>query len=170
MHCVAPRNVLGQKWWDQTRQSAYESTSFHCLACGVWKHDAEYRHWLEAHELYNINYARGRMVYVESVPLCTLCHAFIHDGRLQALLEQGKITHQRYSATIRHGTKVLGDAGLKRSTHDERDKVILLNGIADWASWKLIIDVVIDGKKVHKEVGPRFKSFEEWEIGMGLQL
>ena len=71
---------------------------------------------------------------------------------------------------MRHGERVLREARLKKPTHDERDKTILLNEVADWASWKLIIDVVIDGKKIHKEVGPRFKSFEEWEIGMGLQL
>src|SRR5678815_897106 len=64
MHGVAPRTVLGDKWWNAERTAAYKSTAFHCLACGVHKSCAEYHKWLEAHEQYEIDYLLGRMTYL----------------------------------------------------------------------------------------------------------
>ena len=159
MHGLAPRVVLGQKWWDKTRQAAYTSTLYHCIACGVYKHDARGHKWLEGHEWYDIDYAKGRMVYVETIPLCNYCHSYIHDGRLLALLKSREITAQRYAAVIQHGDRVLAAAGLQRMTHAERDEaikqLILAGKIADWGRWRL----VVDGKKYK----PLYKSYEEWE-------
>lgn len=61
MHQLAPRTILGQRWWDETRQAAYASTAQHCLACGVHRVAAAYHPWLEGHELYEIDYRAGRM-------------------------------------------------------------------------------------------------------------
>jgi len=56
MHGLAPRVVLGSAWWDETRQRAYRSTNYHCIACGVSRERAKYHQWMEGHELYSINY------------------------------------------------------------------------------------------------------------------
>jgi hypothetical protein len=104
MHGVAPRVILGSKWWNQTRQAAYRSTNYHCLACGVPKSRARWKQWLEGHELYKVNHTKGKMIYLETVPLCFSCHNYIHDGRMSGLLEKGQISHGRFTAIIQHGS------------------------------------------------------------------
>lgn len=154
LHGVAPRVVLGRSWWDQTRKAAYKSTNYHCLACGVHKTRAKLRQWLEAHEIYEIDYGKGRAKFLEVVPLCHCCHNYIHDGRLRGLLEQGKLHHSKYVTIIQHGDLVLSQAGLARESLAVRDESIMNGKLAEWGSWRLRI-----GRNLYK---PKFKSLEEW--------
>ncbi len=116
MHGLAPRVIMGSSWWDKTRKEAYASTNRRCMACGVHKYKAKARKWLEGHELYQTDYRLGRLTYLETVPLCHFCHNYIHDGRLQMLLERGQIHHQKYAAIIQHGNRVLAEANLCKDT------------------------------------------------------
>ena len=146
MHGMAPRGVLGRPWWDEIRQKAYRSTSYHCVACGVHKYKAKFRQHLEGHELYEIDYLLGRMEYVETVPLCHCCHNYIHDGRLAALLDAGEITHGKYATIIQHGDRILYAAGLQ--------KEVYIGEMAEWGEWRLVVN--------DKEYQPKFKTPEEW--------
>jgi hypothetical protein len=158
MHGTAPRTVMGDKWWNATRKAAYEASQFCCAACGVPKLQAKFRKWLEAHEIYKIDYAKGLMTYVEAVALCHCCHNYIHDGRMKAMLDAGKLNHAKYAAIIIHGDRVLAAAGLKKLGRMDRDgemKRMVLNGeVADWGDWRLVI-----GKKKYKGL---FKNINEW--------
>lgn len=158
MHGINPRTVLGTNWWNRERRAAYKSTAFHCEACGVHKSEAKLHRWLEGHEWYQIDYAKGRMKYVRTVPLCHYCHNFIHDGRLRRLLDEGLINHQKYAAILQHGEAVLRAAGLDRMARIDRDeeiKQLIGNGrFAEWSKWRLVI-----GRKTYK---PLFKSYKEW--------
>ena len=147
MHGIAPRVVLGQKWWDMTRKAAYASTSFCCVACGVWKHDAQYRSWLEGHEWFSVDYKAGRVTYIECVPLCHFCHNAIHSGRLAALLEKGQITHQKYAAILQHKERILKEAGLVVPPD-------YIGPLAPWGSWRMVL--------FGKEYPPLYKTREEW--------
>src|SRR6267142_5141081 len=102
LHGVVPRLIPGQEWWNRTRQEAYLSTDYHCVACGVSKWEAKEHKWLEGHEVYKTNYRRGRMIYVETVPLCHYCHNFIHNGRLETLCNRGKVSKTKYDAVMEH--------------------------------------------------------------------
>lgn len=159
MHGMAPRVVLGQKWWNATRKAAYASTDYRCLACGVYKFDAECKQWLEGHEVCDVDYQQGRMTYTETVPLCHYCHNYIHDGRLNAMVEKRQVTKAKYVAIIQHGDGVLADAGLKRATHKEREQAVtnlyLEGKIAAWEDWRLVVD--------DTEYPPKFKSPEQWK-------
>lgn len=149
MHGMAPRIVFGNKWWDQTRKAAYKSTNYHCEACGVHKAKAKGRQWLEGHELYRIEYRAGRMIYLRTTPLCHFCHNYIHSGRLQMLLETGKVHHAKYAAIIQHGDRILNAANLIRP------RPLPYAGILpSWDSWRLVID--------GKEYPGLFKSEAEW--------
>lgn len=148
LHTIAPRTVLGDQWWQAERKAAYRKSLYHCQACGVWKHQAKFHRWLEAHETYDIDYAKGRMTYVETVALCNACHNYIHSGRLEMLLNTGKITHQRYVAVIQHGDEVLKD--VKRDQHKWNEAKI-----ASWSQWRLVV--------FGKSYKGRFKNYKEWE-------
>lgn len=147
LHEVAPRNILGTKWWNKTRQEAYQSTAYHCVACGIYKFQAHFRKWLEGHELYTIDYKRGLMTYIETVPLCHCCHNYIHIGRLNALLDQGLVSHAKFMFIVNHGDSVLHRAGLKRLP-------VYQGQCAPWKKWRL----VLNGKK-HP---PKFKTEKAW--------
>lgn len=147
MHGMAPRTVLGQAWWNREREAAYQSTNYHCEACGVSKWEAKYKQWLEAHEVYQIDYLKGRMVYERASPLCHYCHNYIHAGRLQWLFETRRINHQKYASIIQHGDAVLKQAGLKRPKPYE-------GPTAGWTQWRLVIN--------GKEYAGKFKSMEDW--------
>lgn len=156
LHGVAPRVVLGTPWWDKVRREAYESTNFHCKACGISKYQTK-QGVLDAHERYEVDYLSGKLYYIEAVPLCKDCHNFIHDGRLQWLLDTRKIRHQEFTRIIRHGNTVLREAGLVRLTAAERVvelKSLIANGaLAAWEDWRLVVD--------GKEYPPKFKTEAE---------
>lgn len=151
MHGLTPRNLLGSKWWNKTRRKAYRSTGYRCLACGVLKFNAKGRQWLEAHEVYEIDYLLGRSYYRRAVPLCHYCHCYIHSGRLAAQLEKGEISHAKYTTVIQHGDRVLSLAGLEpRSSKEDYSGLV-----ADWSDWRLVIE--------GKEYPPKFKTFKQWK-------
>jgi len=152
LHGVAPRVVLGRKWWDEQRKAAYRRTDYCCAACGTPKCLAKPNPWLDAHEFFEIDYAKGRMKLIEIVALCGYCHEFIHCGRLRALMDQGKVSQQHYAAVIKHGNRVLASAGLSKPP--------VYNGkMAPWGRWRLRI-----GRKLYP---PLYKSRAEWEAAMG---
>ena len=158
LHGVAPRVVLGKSWWDLERRSSYESTDFHCAACGVDKYKAKWHKWLEGHELYDIDYRLGRMVYLETVPLCHFCHNFIHDGRLKELTRKGEIPQKKTAMILAHGNSVLRAAGLQKLPHWMREVAMLMmlkkNQTVSWGDWRLVIG--------ENEYPPKFKDFNEW--------
>ncbi len=162
MHGVAPRTVLGVNWWNRERNECYKKAEGFCQSCGVPKIRAAYHQWLEAHEVYDVDYAKGRMKYLYPVALCHFCHAYIHDGRLQALLDKGEIHHHKYVAIITHGDEVLRRAGLVRESRVEREakiqKMIANGQLAEWSKWRLRI-----GRNLYK---PLYASMEEWELAM----
>lgn len=162
LHQVAPRTVLGAKWWGTERKACYAKAEYYCECCGVHKLRAAYHQWLEAHETYAIDYAKGRAKYLGCVALCHFCHNYIHSGRLQALLEKGEIHQAKYVAILQHGDRILATAGLGRASQAQRDAIIeetvRNGGMAEWGKWRLVIG--------RKHYPPKFKSVVEWESEM----
>jgi hypothetical protein len=107
LHGLAPRIILGEKWWNETKKAAKAKLNYHCWACGIHQSQAKYHQWLEAHECYSINYNLGRVEYVGTCALCHACHNYIHDGRMLIMVEQGELDIEKYEAIIEHGETVL---------------------------------------------------------------
>lgn len=149
LHGLAPRVILGEAWWNETRQAAYRSTGHHCIACGVHKRHAKYIQWLEGHELYKTDYKRGTLTYIETVPLCHSCHSFIHDGLMEALLRRGVIDLVKFNDVMDHGNRVLKAAKLRKNRRTPKV-------IAPWSKWRLVLS--------GKEYPTRFKDYKEWEM------
>lgn len=124
------------------------------MACGVHASDAKGRQWMEAHEQYTINYQKGRMKYVGCVSLCHYCHGYLHDGRLEWLLQTGQIHHAKYVAIHQHGQAVLATAGLSRESKEVRDREIHSQEIAKWGNWRLQI-----GRKLYP---PKFQTQQQY--------
>lgn len=148
LHTVAPRTVLGRRWWDYERKRAYQRSGYRCCACGVNSSDAKERQALEAHEIYTIDYARGRMTYVEAVALCHYCHNFIHCGRLEILAQKGEVSWAKYASVMNHGRKILRDAGIEH-VNGKLDVVM-----APWGEWRMVVR--------GREFPPAFRNYEHW--------
>lgn len=132
LHGLAPRTILGQVWWDELRQAAYRATGYHCAACWIPKAEALYHPWLEAHELYTIDYAAGTMEMVEIVALCPSCHGYIHKGRLEMMVRDGRSTKAKHRQILAHGERVLAEAAPDRTLRPRK--------IAPWPKWRLLLD------------------------------
>lgn len=146
LHGIAPRTILGQQWWNEQRKAAYALTGDRCIACGIHKKYAKYCHWIEAHEVYDINYKKGLMTFKEVVALCHSCHNFIHDGRMQMMVEQKTMTKKKMNEILRHGNLILKNAGLKKPDPPTE--------VASWDKWRLVID--------GKQYKGKFKSIFDW--------
>ena len=167
LHGISPRTIMGKDAWDAMRRDVYETTGHHCAACGVHKSRAKCKKWMEAHEIYDIDYRSGTATMVEIVPLCHFCHAFIHSGllRMQARKKEVSADHVRW--VINHGVSVLRDSKHQKIFAGTAELAALVSvpidglivsdtpsKMAEWGKWRMIWD----GKQ-HKG---KFRSFNDW--------
>jgi len=150
LHLLNPRTILGRVWWDEQRKIAYAKHNYCCHACGTHKLQAEYHQWLEGHEIYSIDYATGKVEFIRLVALCPACHNFIHSGRMQMLVAEGKMSEKDYKAIIDRGKSLLKAAGIK----DTRERELTVDECA-WEDWHLVL--------YGNNYGQRFQSFSEWQ-------
>ena len=144
LHKCNPRTVLGQDWWDEQRQFAYSKANYHCEACGIHKRMAKYHDWLEAHEIYDINYSKGTATFVRLAALCHSCHNYIHSGRMKALVDKKQFAAEKQRDILEHGDKLT--KGLRRQAEPNRT--------APWDQWKLIVEGI--------EYDRYFNTYEDW--------
>ena len=161
LHGLAPRTVLGQKWWDATRKEAYAKNNDCCWACGIHKSESWYRKYLEAHESYTIDYDNQIVTLNEIVGLCHSCHNFIHIGRLISQYMQRNVSRNYVMNVLDWGVRVLGNAGLKPNATQGYHWLRLAKGFSseqaanyilekdlvrdkftpgEWDNWRLIVD------------------------------
>ena len=152
---MAPRTVLGSKWWDQTRKECYAAHDYHCFACGNHQDAVPLMPGrLEGHEFYVVDYKARTVRFIEAVALCHACHNYIHQGRMEAMVEKGEMKEGKYFAIIEWGDSVLQNAGL-----EPKIKVDMLDKgdpTEDWSDWRMIIE--------GKEYPPRFRTWLEWDM------
>jgi len=168
LHGMNPRTVLGSGWWNAARKVVYRENNFCCWACGNHKARAPLKR-LEAHETYDIDYARGTAVFVEVVALCHFCHQFIHSGRLRILMMKGDVDPQKVVKVATHGYGILSQAGLEPSIwtrmnleKDYTPSYEFLHGpFAEWSTWRLVIG--------DKEYPPKWKTEVEYQAHYGKQ-
>lgn len=169
LHGINPRNILGDKWWNEQRKLAYEKTSFLCAACGTHKDDKScscgkhfaYKSYLEAHEAYKIDYKNHNLELLEVVALCHSCHNFIHCGRLLKEYAEG-INSRVYTGNIlEHGIEILTRSELKPLANQALAYLQIVKGfsredavkyvlernletdkfnLSDWDKWYIIIE------------------------------
>ena len=152
LHGLNPRTIMGQAKWDETRREVYESTGHCCAACGVHKSNAKKHRWMEAHEIYNIDYDRGIAELSRILPLCHYCHNFIHSGRLRIMARAKKVTADDVRRIMRHGVCVLRpvNGSIFSGTKELCDLVSVdtfglpvmrpPSRMAGWGDWRMVWD------------------------------
>lgn len=167
LHGLAPRVILGDTWWRQQKAEARKKSGNRCVTCGVSPGQAKYHQWLETHEVYNI-YSTGRVVFRTSIALCHSCHNYIHDGRMQVLIERNEFPKDKYLDILNHGNKILSDwmgedikfkkpfDGLVEFKYLENTPFLKWErSDCEWGDYHLVLyDQRYDSK---------FKSYKEWE-------
>jgi len=172
LHGLAPREILGEDWWNQTKLEAKAKLDNHCWACGVHKSEAKYHQWLEAHECYSIDYSIGRMEYVGTCALCHACHNYIHDGRLQVLALNGETPAKKQKEIICHGNQLIKlyveQKGLKFCGQKKVNKSVILHECyplssnkiywkGDGAKWE-DYHLILFGERYERP----FKNLDDW--------
>ena len=161
MHGLNPRSILGEEWWNEIRQKVYKATDYHCSACGCHKSEAEEHQWLEAHECYEIDCASYTYICNELVALCHYCHNFIHLGRLERLMNSGKITNKKYSNILIHGQRILANNGINKNKylHELYGNYVKAFQVDNdpelWNKWKLLLE--------NKIYYSKFSNYQEWK-------
>jgi hypothetical protein len=167
LHGLNPRSIMGVRKWNEVRRDVYQSTCNRCSACGVHKSDAKLHKWMEAHEIFSINYRAGLANLIEIVPLCHYCHSFIHSGLLRVKARKREVSASHVRAVMRHGCCVLlrGDTGIFSGTAELCDLVSIDRGLipvmpetkvmADWSKWRMRWNGV--------EYKGKYNSLSDWE-------
>jgi hypothetical protein len=148
---TAPRVVMGQAWWDKVRGAAKAATNFHCIAC---KGKGEPLNRLDGHERYEIDWLLGRATYLETVPLCPKCHAFVHPGFLGLQVKAGAVTKQEAEDILERGRGILRAAGIQRPDDSIHKGWVTV----EWSEWRLVVEGV--------EHPPLYESFEAFQQAM----
>ena len=151
MHQRNPRSIKGEEWWTEVRHKAYNRNEGCCWACAI------HGERLEAHELYKIDYVKCSMQMEYASALCHDCHMFIHEGFMNVLLSQKKVTRKEFNRIRDHGLKILSRAKLLNAYHYDREGYSNIE--RDWKKWHLIVD----GKKYYS----KWNSPEEWSEHFG---
>lgn len=170
LHGINPRTIKGDVWWNQQRQQAYRQNNYKCWACGIDKVQAKYHKWLEAHEMYNINYLTGSVTFTGICALCHSCHNFIHSGRLVSLFRKNEIDLVKIKDILQSGFDILvknklsmnpfalvvaKEVALPMFFNYSKYKIHKYNKCnIEWNDWRLIID--------NKEYKGKFNSLKEW--------
>lgn len=112
---VAPRVILGDLWWEKTKEQVKRSTDFHCKACGRHRSEDAFHNWIECHEVYWFDYKNNVAKFERVVPLCHTCHSFIHSGRLIALYEEDEevVTYKKVQTVLEHGFALCAQFGVR---------------------------------------------------------
>ena len=153
LHGIAPRVIYGQDWWDVERKKCYANAGQKCECCDTPRSQAWPKPWLEAHEWYVYDYSNGLITFDHLICLCPACHMFLHSGHTNMLLNDGKISEEIYLKILKHGEKILFDAGLTVKYHARHDSTVEI----PWQSWRMQI-----GDQLY---GPSSKSYSDWEAG-----
>lgn len=170
LHGVTPRTIKGSGWWNKVRRAAYAVHDDHCHACGEHK-SKNPRGWLEAHEVYSIDYARGRAYFADVVALCPTCHMFIHSGRLFALWQKGEISSEFANKTLIRGLRLLDRCNKERGT-DHRPfwhTLVFMYMLTGNRSYEQAFNIVRDKGLIPEDEG-EFAPWESWRLVFDDQL
>jgi hypothetical protein len=137
LHGVNPRSIMGKYEWDKLRREVYDINNDCCWACGVHRSEAQPSPWLEAHELYDIDYKKGRMRLREIVALCPLCHKYVHLRRLAALVEQRKRQPKTYQRVKAHGDALVAKYKPKPWWNVKKATKAMEKSKKKWRDWYL---------------------------------
>lgn len=154
LHGVNPRTVMGKKEWDFVRREVYAVNNDCCWVCGVHRTAAAEKRWLEAHEIYDIDYKKGRMTLREIVALCHYCHNYVHIARLRTLVANRKMQKKKLARVLAHGDAILRKHNPKPWFSTKKLAKAFEKSKVKWNDWKLVYD--------GKEYGPKFPTPDMW--------
>lgn len=185
LHGVNPRTLLGPTTWNHMRRACYAQAEDTCEICGYKPDNLRHRH---GHEVYEIDYAKGRAKFVKVFCVCSLCHlACIHTGRAITLWKNNNPLYptEFLLQGAEHAFKMINEYNAEHPDSDLRaystfldylkheelkepmEKLIEkynikfyteVEDMVEWGEWKLIIG--------DQEYPTPYANKEEWKATM----
>lgn len=122
LYGVTPRSIMGEEAWNKLRKQVYKESSGRCACCG----ENPLQEPLEAHEVYDVDYAAAKCYLIEIVALCSLCHMMVHRD----IHERSNHTNAaKFKRARMHCKELLREAG--RRNYNKENTV-------PWYKWKLV--------------------------------
>lgn len=113
LHGVNPRTIMGNIEWGKRKKEWQAKANHHCMICGRYiAHKPG--DWMALHERYEYDLDRLIQKFTGYIILCEDCHNYIHQGRMQILVNQGALKPEEYERVIEHGDRLLKEAGLTK--------------------------------------------------------
>ena len=104
LHSLAPRVIETAHWWNKQRDAMLERQDYTCKCCDT---KVDHRSKLDLHEEYTINYEEGYSNVTGMIGLCKDCHAFIHNGLLFKMAQEGTRSFDNTDRIFRRGFALL---------------------------------------------------------------
>lgn len=120
IHGINPRNIMGDKAWNKIKKEKQTVANHHCMICNEYVPHIP-GNYLECHEVYDVDISNHIYELVDIVCICRKCHEYIHFGRLQMLLKEGKITYEYYQEIMDRGDNILSQYNLKKEIFDIKE-------------------------------------------------
>lgn len=182
LHELCPRNIMGEKAWEQYRLNCINHAKYVCEICGK-----QLTYGAQSHELYTYSYLTGTAVFQRCVCLCGTCHAGIHSGRSVTRFKNGEISKERLLEIIENAFRIVWEYNYQHSNqeplrlyksfrdclkvpeiHDEVAALIQKYDIkfykeddqyaARWREWHLIYE--------NATYSTKFKKYRDWDKAM----
>ena len=114
LHGKNPRQVFGQRWWDQQRRAVYRKAGYRCEICG----GVGSRHPVEAHErfVYDETVTPPCQRVIGLIALCPQCHAVKHLYRTGEVSIEKNDPHI-YQRALDHLARINGWDATTRSAY-----------------------------------------------------
>jgi len=131
LHGLNPRNLMKSSEWDKLKKQYREKANHHCMICQRYVSHSR-GDWLELHEVYEYDYENLIQKIVDFVSICKECHMFIHLGRTEALVSEGKITSAKFMDILNIGMFLLQSFDLLNEKNENLRKMQSVLHEKDW--------------------------------------
>ena len=100
LHGKSLHGILPRKEWDRIRRAVYRWYNYTCAICGATNTT------MICHEVWHYDDTTRTRTLTDFQAICRMCNFCIHINLTLSLLEDGKITREKYNEVVKHYVRI----------------------------------------------------------------